>query len=1154
MSNYDILVKVGADTTALSSELGKAQKAISNTTGNLTQIGNRLSTVGKTMAIGFGAVSTGLIAGLGASVKAGLTFENQMARVNAISGASASEFKKLRDQAIDLGAKTTKSATDIAMAQETMAAAGLNTNQILAATPGVISAVEASGEDMVMVTEAITSALNGFGLKATESAHVADVMAQAANDSNASVNDLAYAFKYAAPVARSLGVSLEETAAATEIMTNAGMKGEQAGTTLRTALTRLVKPPKQAADMLNALGVQITDSSGKMRPFGSIVDDIGNKTKNMGNAQRGAAFAAIFGQEAMTGMLSIANAGPGKLDKLANSLRNSDGAAKEMASKSMSVLGRAIENMQGAFESLAILVSEIIAPALAKLATWIGNVVDKLNSMSPTARKMVVWGAVITAAISGVLAIFGAMLAMFAPLIVAIAEAGGVVAFLTPFVNALGAAFGFLVNPVVLVIAAITAIGAGLVLAYKKVAWFRSAVNSAIAPIIETFKTFAKSVSNIFARFKNQFKILADLFSGLMPSAGGDFKSMFIDVVTKGLEVLGKAFNFIFKIISTVIVNILVIINTVLAKIIQFIWKHGDELKAVFSGVWQIISSIIKGALGVIMGIFKIFSGIFSGDWNEVWSGIKQIFSSIWTALVGAFKGYTQALFNIAIIIFTSIRDFLSGIWDSVVEKATNIWGAVTAVWATAVTGLYNIWRPISDFFSALWNTITTAASSAWTTFTTVIMTILSPFISIFMTMWNGISTGLSMIWEGIKNVAQGAWVLIKNVILAPILVLVDLITGDFSGVKNDLTQIWSNIKNAANQIWTGIKQVIAGMVIAGVSYIRGIWDGFKQYITSLWNAIKSTASNIWSWIKATVINLVSGLVVRVISFWNSLKTSTSNIWNSIKSFASSTWNNIKSTVINLVNGIKQGAINAWNNLKSATSSAFKAVVNFIKNPLQGIDLFEIGKNIIQGLINGIGNMAKAVQKKVEDIAGGIKKKIKGALGIHSPSRVMRDEVGKWIPAGIGVGITNNASSALNAAMQMSQTISDAVKRNVDVGRDVGQNVATNLANGISNKISSVKQAVNNMLNAASSNLENVSKPFSGGLNSQVSESISATVEAKEDGWKNVANHLARLGDRIDGMQVSIDGKNAGRIIAPHVSEAEAKSQRYQFKARGSQY
>lgn len=330
-----------------------------------------------------------------AAIATGMEFDKQMSAVQAVSGATASQFKELRKQAIDLGASTTKSASEVAEGQLELAKSGFTVKQVMAAMPGVISASTASGENMARTAEVMTAALNSFGLKASEATHVADVLAKAANDSAADINDLGYTFKYAAAPAHMLGISMEELSAATEIMSNAGIKGETAGTSLRAALLRLADPPKAAGNMLDRLGVSITDAHGKMLPFSNIIGQLHDKTKNMANAEKTMALSAIFGTEAVSGMMDVVEAGPTKLNKLTASLKDSDGASKRAADAMSDNLAGAVEQLKGAVESASISVSDTLKPAVKAGVHVVTDLVEGFNDLSPSAKKMVVWGTIV---------------------------------------------------------------------------------------------------------------------------------------------------------------------------------------------------------------------------------------------------------------------------------------------------------------------------------------------------------------------------------------------------------------------------------------------------------------------------------------------------------------------------------------------------------------------------------------------------------------------------------------------------------------------------------------------------------------------------------------------------------------------------------------
>lgn len=197
---------------------GQLQTKLNETGQRLQDVGNNLQSSGAQIAASFGVASAAISGALGVSVKKSMDFEAQINRVGAIAGANTEGLKALEQAALELGASTSKSATEVAQAQEIMATMGYKTNEIIAALPGIISAAEASGEDMALVADTVSAALNSFGLEASEAARVADVLAQAANDSAAGIQDMQYTFKYAAPIAKTLGISLEELAAATEIM------------------------------------------------------------------------------------------------------------------------------------------------------------------------------------------------------------------------------------------------------------------------------------------------------------------------------------------------------------------------------------------------------------------------------------------------------------------------------------------------------------------------------------------------------------------------------------------------------------------------------------------------------------------------------------------------------------------------------------------------------------------------------------------------------------------------------------------------------------------------------------------------------------------------------------------------------------------------
>lgn len=331
-------------------------------------------------------ISTGMkvgavaVAGLSvAAIKTGADFEHQMSRVGAIAGASGSDLKALNDQAIKLGADTAFSAKEAAGGMENLASAGMNSKQIMQAMPGVLNLAAVSGGDVALSAENAATALNGFGLEASDSAHVADVFASAAADTNAEASDMGEALKMVAPQAHGAGLSLEETAAAIGVLSDAGIKGSMAGSNLGMALTKVQNPSKEAGDAMAELGFNAYDSSGKMKPLATQVEELKGKLSGMTDKQKQYYTSQIYGVQGGRAMNVLLQAQSGKLEGLTSSLKNSNGAADEMAKTMQKDLASSVEQLGGSFESTAIILEETFSGILKGGVDGITDSVGKFN-------------------------------------------------------------------------------------------------------------------------------------------------------------------------------------------------------------------------------------------------------------------------------------------------------------------------------------------------------------------------------------------------------------------------------------------------------------------------------------------------------------------------------------------------------------------------------------------------------------------------------------------------------------------------------------------------------------------------------------------------------------------------------------------------------
>lgn len=342
-----------------------------------------LASLGKMAAVGAAAVGSALAAGFTAAAKSGMDFEAQISKVQAISGASATEVQALTDKAKQMGIETAFSATQAGEAFQYMAMAGWKTEDMLNGIEGVMNLAAASGEDLGLVSDIVTDALTAFGLQAKDSAHFADVLAAASSNSNTNVSMMGATFKYVAPVAGAMKFSIEDTAHAIGLMANAGIKGEQAGTSLRAMFTRLAKPPKEAGEAIAALGLSITNTDGSFKSLSDIIGQLRIKFGQLTDKQKTQYAAMLAGQEAMSGLLAIVNAAPGDFDKLSIAIDGASGSAKNMAETMLDNLKGQLTLLGSSLEGLGLAIYDGIGEPLKNaVAAAIENINQLTNSIN----------------------------------------------------------------------------------------------------------------------------------------------------------------------------------------------------------------------------------------------------------------------------------------------------------------------------------------------------------------------------------------------------------------------------------------------------------------------------------------------------------------------------------------------------------------------------------------------------------------------------------------------------------------------------------------------------------------------------------------------------------------------------------------------------
>lgn len=601
-----------------------------------------------------------------AAMKVGNEFESQMSRVQAISGATGDQLQMLTDQAMDLGASTSFSAKEAALGMEQLASAGFTVEEIYEAMPGLLDLAASSGADLATASEIAASAVRGFGLEAADTGYVADLFAEAAARTNAQVEDMGQAMKYIAPVAHAMGLEIDETAAAVGILSDAGIKGSQAGTTLRGALTRLTKPTKDATAVMKQYGMSFYDANGNMLSMEGIIGQLEQGLSGLTQQQRNQALTTLFGQEALSGMLVLLEAGPEKLAELTEGLNGAEGAAKEMADVMLDNTAGALEEFGGAIETAAINIQQILAPVVKNVVQWLTELVNAFNNLDKGTQSAIVAFLGIAAAVGPVLLILskliGAFLSVkkyFSGIMTAFSAGKGIIA-------ALGGSFG----PILLIIAAVVAAIVGL-----KAAW-----DTNFGGIREKTAEMADSLQSMFNNMISMLQSWGNFFLGLWESDWLGIQSIFMTLWSRvevlfslGLNVLNEVFQLFSNLFqgnwSAVWQNVLNILTNVVQGISLF---FAAGLEALVNLLINIGSALWDAATTA----FEQISQAFSAKWED----IKVWFEGAKQDPVTAIEGIGSSLYEAGKTVITKLWDGLKAAWEEVASWAEGI-----ASWLTSI-------------------------------------------------------------------------------------------------------------------------------------------------------------------------------------------------------------------------------------------------------------------------------------------------------------------------------------------------------------------------------------------------------------------------------------------------------------------------------------
>jgi TP901 family phage tail tape measure protein len=1080
-----------------------------------------------------GAILAGTATAIGAigaaSVKVGSDFEASMSKVAAISGATGDDLKALTDKAKEMGATTKFSASESADALQYMAMAGWKTEDMLNGLEGIMNLAAASGEDLATTSDIVTDALTAFGLSAEDSTHFADVLAQASSNANTNVGMMGETFKYVAPVAGALGYTAEDTAIAIGLMANSGIKASQAGTSLRSIMSRMAKPTKEVQGAMDKLGVSLTDSNGNMKSLNEVMGDLRNGFAGLSEAEAAEMAAALGGQEAMSGLLAIVNASDDDFDKLSDAIYSCDGAAKRMADTMNDNLQGQITILKSGLEGLGISLYENMEAPLKEVVKEAQNMVQQLQDAFNNGGLDEV-----VSTVGDIFAQIVEKAASAAPDLIDVAS-DMIQSFLTGInnnlpeiasagvgiVTSLGSALientGLLWSTGVALLAevlsgladnmpqlvesakdALSQFGSALVeyapsigeSAAKIVSYLASAVIENLPQIIEVGKQIVQGfITGIEQEFPGLGAFLSGLFDGFASTLAPIAQTV-VDALSnifsaldgadpETMEALGKAIGTIaasiaaLKVASEVVGGVKSLISVLggfrktAGSIIGIVPKvvEGFQLLSGGAGTFSEVLALefpkLAGIVTKVTGSFGTLVSTISGIFTKIGavvgpaiSKIASLISSIGPTIAGigaVIGGTVMAVTNFFGMLkdgFSWVKEALMVIGTVIAAVGAVILGApalvaavvagIVAAVATLVVVIKDHWTQIVDFFKGIPDKIGEVVDSvvAWfqelpgriSTWLTNTITAISEWGSeLYTNITTFVSEAISAVGDWFSQlpykIGYALGTAIGTIIQWGINVK-DWVTTELPKIIQSVVDWFAQLPG---RIWTWLVGVVNNIIAWGQNMYTTITTAATNAVNSVINWFSQLPGRIWTWL----VNTVNNVIQWGQNLYSTMTTAATNAINSVTSWFQQLPGKIWTWLVNTVTKVGQWAIDLKNKGVEAAQSLVNAVIDGVSSLPEKMK--EVGVNIVNGVWSGICSAKDKFVSDVKSFFSGIVDGVKDALDINSPSRVMKKEVGRWIPPGVGEGIEEEMPELYDQTDEEMAKLAEHMQAAVDV-------------------------------------------------------------------------------------------------------------------------
>jgi TP901 family phage tail tape measure protein len=723
--------------------------------------------------------------GFALAVRSAASFEKGLDGIQAVSGATTGEMDKVREKALQLGRDTAFSAGESATAMEELVKAGISIPDVLnGAADATVALAAAGGVELPAAATIASNAMNQFGLSAAEMPKVADLIAGAANSSAIDVNEFGQSLAQVGAVANLTGLSFDDTAVAIAAMGNAGIKGSDAGTSLKTMLTNLQPTTEKQIELFKKLGIvtadggnQFYDATGKIKPMNEIAGVLAKSLEGMSDAQKTAALETMFGSDAIRAAAVIADTGAAGFDKLAGAMAKT--SAADVAATRMDNFSGKMEEFKGSVETMAIQVGSMLLPALTQIAEKVTAVVNWFSQLDSGTQRTIVT----------IIGIVGAVLL-----------AVGALIKIVQFVQAAKAAFIALnavmaFNPFILIVAAII----GLILLIKHL-W-------------ENNETFKAKVLEVWAAVKNAIMTVVNYITGTVVPFWVNAWNTLVAAAQAFWAKTVSIWNGIRDAISTA-------------------W---NAIKNVIATVWNFIVALITGYINMILTIIRTVMNVILAVWNGIWGLFGPLVKAIWDLI--------KAIVQVAVAwIVTIIRTYLNmligfwrAVWNGIKAVATTVWNAIRSVVQAGINRINAIVRAVMNtirsIWNSVWNTIKSIAQRVWASIYSAISGPLNRARALVSSVVNAIRSAITSGFNAAKSAATNAFNGLRNAVTSAINTAKQRVQSAISAIKGYFSGAGSWLYSAGKKIIQGLINGIKALVGSVTSAISGIASKIRSFL-----------------------------------------------------------------------------------------------------------------------------------------------------------------------------------------------------------------------------------------------------------------------------------------------------------------------------------